>query len=148
MKSFFKIILLLSFFLQNTIAEAGNCIPPGTTVTLTRQSEVDSFPINYPDCDVTYSFPKGSNFLKKRCEKCNLPIISFGKPRQHACLDPNCGKENIKRHEPKVVGKCPECGNDLLKRSGRYGDFVGCKGFPKCRYTSSLEELKSLNNEN
>ena len=52
MKPFFKIFLLLSFFLQNRIAEAGNCIPPGTTVTLTRQSEVDSFPINYPDCDV------------------------------------------------------------------------------------------------
>ncbi|MBK6273625.1 MAG: hypothetical protein IPF58_02550 [Saprospirales bacterium] len=31
---------------------ASNCIPSGTAVTLTRQSEVDSFPINYPGCDV------------------------------------------------------------------------------------------------
>ncbi len=98
---------------------------------------------NYPDCNVTYSIPKGVNFLKKNCEKCGLPIISFGKPRQRACLDPNCGKENTKPHFPEIVGKCPECGEDLVKRSGRYGDFIGCKGFPKCRFTCSLEELES-----
>lgn len=36
--------------------KAGNCIPYGTTVTLTRQSEVDSFPINYPGCDVIQGY--------------------------------------------------------------------------------------------
>lgn len=98
---------------------------------------------NYPDCNVTYSIPKGANFLKKTCEKCGLPIISFGKPRQRACLDVSCGKENTKPHAPEIVGKCPECGEDLVKRSGRYGDFVGCKGFPKCRFTCSVDELES-----
>ncbi len=99
---------------------------------------------NYPECEITYSLPKGATFLKKTCPKCGLPIISFGKPRQHACLDPNCGKDNTKRHVVKVVGVCPDCGKDLVKRSGRYGDFVGCKSFPKCRFTCSLEELKDL----
>lgn len=99
---------------------------------------------NYPDCKTVYSLPKGVSFLKKKCEKCGLPIISFGKPRQHACLDQNCGKENIKPTPPEIIGKCPECGNDLIKRSGRYGDFVGCKGFPKCRFTCSLEDASKL----
>ena len=98
---------------------------------------------NYPDCTTVYSIPKGTNFLKKKCEKCGLPIISFGKPRQRACLDANCGKDKTKTHDPKVVGSCPDCGKDLLKRSGRYGEFVGCSGFPKCRFTCSLEELES-----
>ena len=96
---------------------------------------------NYPDCTTIYSIPKGTNFLKKTCEKCGLPIISFGKPRQRACLDPNCGKEKTKPHEPTEVGECPECGKQLLKRSGRYGEFIGCSGFPKCRFTCSVEEL-------
>jgi len=53
LKFYFKILTLLLFLLlANRIAKAGNCIPSGTTVTLTRQSEVDSFPINYPGCDV------------------------------------------------------------------------------------------------
>lgn len=103
---------------------------------------------NYPDCKITYSLPKGANILKTKCEKCGLPLISFGKPRQRACLDPNCGKEKTKNHEQDILGKCPQCDGDLIKRSGRYGDFVGCKNFPKCRFTCSVDELDSILNEN
>ena len=97
---------------------------------------------NYPDCTTIYSIPKGTNFLKKKCEKCGLPIISYGKPRQRACLDANCGKDTTKPYTPEEVGECPECGEKLLKRSGRYGEFIGCSGFPKCRFTCSVDELK------
>ena len=41
----------LSVFLLNKNLKASNCIPSGT-VTLTRQSEVDSFFINYPNCKI------------------------------------------------------------------------------------------------
>jgi DNA topoisomerase-1 len=93
----------------------------------------------YPDCKATYSLPRGASVLKTKCEKCSLPMISYGKPRQRACLDPKCGKEG-KETTPEVVGKCPDCGKELLKRSGRYGEFIGCSGFPKCRFTQSIEE--------
>ena len=61
------------------------------------------------------------------------------------CLDPNCGKDKVavKAHEPEIVGECPQCGKPLLKRSGRFGEFIGCKGFPKCKFTCSVEELES-----
>ena len=83
-------------------------------------------------------------FLKTTCEECGLPLISFGKPRQRACLDPKCGKDGS---EPtnEIVGTCPECESDLIKRSGRYGEFIGCSGFPKCRFTKSLEENEGEN---
>ncbi|GAB6055731.1 DNA topoisomerase I [Methanobacterium movens] len=97
---------------------------------------------NYPDCKATYSLPRGASVLKTTCEKCSLPLISFGKPRQRACLDPKCGQDG-KETKPEVVGKCPECGKELLKRSGRYGEFIGCSGFPKCRFTQSLEEKEA-----
>jgi DNA topoisomerase-1 len=93
----------------------------------------------YPDCKSTYSLPRGASVLKTTCEKCGLPMISFGKPRQRACLDPKCGKEG-KESTNEVVGKCPECGSNLIKRSGRYGEFIGCSGFPKCRFTQSIEK--------
>jgi DNA topoisomerase-1 len=100
---------------------------------------------NYPDCNVTYSLPRNASVIKKTCEKCGLPMIAAGKGknRQEMCLDPNCGKEATKNYNPEVVGQCPKCGKDLLKRSGRFGDFVGCSGFPKCKFTCSLEELES-----
>ena len=103
---------------------------------------------NFPKCKVTYSLPKGANMLKKTCPTCGLPMISIkkasGKGRDHVCLDSNCGKDVSRRQAPEVVGKCPECGKDLLKRSGRYGEFVGCSGFPRCRFTCSVDELNSL----
>ncbi|WP_226021800.1 DNA topoisomerase I [Halomicrobium salinisoli] len=39
----------------------------------------------------------------------------------------------------KTLGPCPDCGEDLLVRSSRHGSyFVGCDGFPDCRYTLPL----------
>ncbi|MBI5680057.1 MAG: DNA topoisomerase I [Methanobacterium sp.] len=94
----------------------------------------------YPECKETYPIPRGTNVLKSKCEKCGLPMISFGKPRQRACLDPKCGRDG-KEPTNEVVGVCPQCGNQLIKRMGRYGEFVGCSGFPKCRFTKSVDEL-------
>jgi DNA topoisomerase-1 len=29
---------------------------------------------------------------------------------------------------------CPECGRQLQRRFGRFGPFIGCSGYPDCRY--------------
>lgn len=43
--------------------------------------------------------------------------------------------------EPEKVGKpCPTCGHDLIIRWGRYGKFISCSDFPKCRYTEAIFE--------
>lgn len=41
--------------------------------------------------------------------------------------------------EAKAVPKCPKCGNVMRKRTGKYGEFLGCSGFPDCRYTMNLD---------
>ena len=35
--------------------------------------------------------------------------------------------------------RCPECGSKLLIRNGRFGEFLACSAFPKCRYTAKKE---------
>ena len=74
-------------------------------------------------------------------------MISFGKPRQRACMDPKCGRDGDEPPQNEVVGVCPDCGKDLIKRRGRYGEFVGCSGFPRCRYTRSLDEKQDQKSE-
>lgn len=32
-------------------------------------------------------------------------------------------------------GRCPSCGGALRERSGKYGPFLGCVNYPRCRYT-------------
>ncbi|MBI3334670.1 topoisomerase DNA-binding C4 zinc finger domain-containing protein [Candidatus Pacearchaeota archaeon] len=31
--------------------------------------------------------------------------------------------------------KCPECGGEMISRTGKFGVFWGCKDFPNCRGT-------------
>lgn len=33
---------------------------------------------------------------------------------------------------------CPECGSRLIERNGRRGRFMGCSGYPRCRYTRPI----------
>ena len=43
--------------------------------------------------------------------------------------------------EPEKVGRsCPRCGHDLIIRWGRFGKFISCSDFPKCKYTEPYLE--------
>jgi DNA topoisomerase-1 len=53
------------------------------------------------------------------------------------------GKEKIVSLKlAKPLGRtCPKCGeHELLLRSGRFGNFIACSGFPKCKYTEQCDE--------
>lgn len=61
---------------------------------------------------------------------------------------PDCtGARTIDGEElegPKETGEeCPECkGGKLIERDGRYGRFVACNNYPKCKYVKQSEEEK------
>ncbi len=41
----------------------------------------------------------------------------------------------------KPIGElCPECGSELVIRKGRFGEFIACSNFPKCKYTRPIEK--------
>ncbi len=45
----------------------------------------------------------------------------------------------VTKSELEKVGRaCPECGNDLVIRWGRYGKFISCSNFPACRHTEAF----------
>ena len=49
--------------------------------------------------------------------------------------------ENMEKKELERTGdKCPDCGNDLVYRVGRFGKFISCINFPECRYTKGEDE--------
>ncbi len=42
---------------------------------------------------------------------------------------------------PELTGEmCPECGRPLVKKRSRFGEFIGCSGFPECRYIQPLQK--------
>ena len=36
------------------------------------------------------------------------------------------------------INICPWCGGQLIKRTGKNGEFIGCSNFPNCRYSKSV----------
>lgn len=47
-------------------------------------------------------------------------------------------KKIKKETQAKIkAGICPRCGGKLVEREGKYGKFIGCSNFPKCRFVES-----------
>ncbi len=86
------------------------------------------------------------------CEKCGSPMVlkrgRFG-PFLACSAYPEC--RNTRRirvnHEGKAEAKaevlldedCPKCGSKLAKKQGRFGEFIACSSYPKCRYIKMKE---------
>lgn len=49
------------------------------------------------------------------------------------------GAERVPLPEPEPIGEnCPDCGKPLVKKRGRFGEFIACSGYPDCRYTRAI----------
>ena len=43
--------------------------------------------------------------------------------------------QNIQRAQLNVaMNICPRCGKQLVERNGKYGAFIGCSGYPECKF--------------
>ena len=61
----------------------------------------------------------------------NLNIVDKEKRKQHIFY----AKEIKNNKELNQKNTCPKCGGELIKRNGKYGDFIGCSNYPRCKYT-------------
>ncbi len=86
-----------------------------------------------------------------KCDKCGAPmVIKWGRRgRFLGCSNyPNCSNiknfyndENgdIKIEKPEILDeKCPQDEGSLVVKNSRYGKFIGCSNYPKCKYTRKL----------
>ncbi len=46
--------------------------------------------------------------------------------------------DRVQKPVEEVDERCPECGRNLVIRTGRFGRFISCSGFPECRYRRSF----------
>ena len=51
--------------------------------------------------------------------------------------DKKTKKEHIKNIKNTIEKKLPKCGGELVEREGKYGKFLGCSNYPKCKYTKN-----------
>ena len=93
--------------------------------------------------------------LDEACPKCGKPLnIRFGKRgRFIGCTGyPDCdytrnlnetAEQAAAEEEAPVIIEdrgCPEDGGQLVVKKGRYGKFIGCANYPKCKHIEPLEK--------
>ena len=85
------------------------------------------------------------------CDKCGSPmIVKWGPKGQFLACSAFPGCRNIKNFQRNDKGeievekpletdeKCPEDGAPLVVKQGRYGKFLGCSNYPRCKFTKKL----------
>ena len=46
--------------------------------------------------------------------------------------------EKVKIEDELKGEMCEQCGKPMAKKSGRFGDFIACTGYPECKNTKPI----------
>ncbi len=108
----------------------------------------------YPDCTWTVDIPETeedpldvSELEGQTCEECGSPMrlrtartgsvflgcTAYPRCRNAVNVSVQGGKPEARPDEP-TGEQCPACGHGLVKRHGRFGEYVSCSNYPDCRY--------------
>lgn len=110
------------------------------------KNQVDNIAETVKRKDVT------QELLNEKCPECGKPLsIRLGKrDRFIGCTGyPDCSYTRAMEEQPGeashdaelVEGRqCPDCGGALKIKHGRYGKFIGCGNYPKCKHIESLNK--------
>lgn len=94
----------------------------------------------YVDYDFTANLEDQLDAISRGDERWLEVLAHFWSPFKNLVDET---QQNVKRsdvtQEP-IDEKCPECGKPLSIRLGRSGRFIGCTGYPDCKYTRNLKE--------
>lgn len=53
-------------------------------------------------------------------------------------MNQQCYEKMAEIQKSMKVEVCPRCGGELVMRNGKFGRFLGCGNYPKCRYTRNV----------
>ena len=69
-----------------------------------------------------------------------IACSNYPKCKYSRNADASAEEASEEKAAPEVLDeKCPQCGKNLIKRKGRYGEFIACEGYPKCKYSRKIE---------
>lgn len=110
------------------------------------KNQVDNIAETVKRKDVT------QELLDEKCPECGKPLsIRLGKrDRFIGCTGyPDCSYTRAMEEKPEDVSqdaevvegrRCPECQGELKIKHGRFGKFIGCSNYPKCKHIESLNK--------
>ncbi len=108
----------------------------------------------YPECrhtrDLTAGEPAAPQ-VAESCPACGRPMTlrrgrwgvflactGYPECRTTRRIKVQNGTIEVSR-DVELEARCPECGRALARKSGRFGEYVGCSAYPACRYIQPEE---------
>ena len=102
---------------------------------------IEMLETNFPDIvseKFTANMEKDLDVIAEKGGDWQQTLVNFYFPFMKRVED---GKENIislKTATP-IGRNCPKCESELVLRKGRFGEFIACSGFPKCKYLENAD---------
>jgi len=95
------------------------------------------------DCQFTADVENNLDEIAGNKKEWTKIIADFYKPFEKNLKMKN---EEIKKEDfQKDLGrKCPECGNKLIEKFGRFGKFIACSNYPECKFTEKTKEDQAV----
>lgn len=99
---------------------------------------VENFPSIFYE-EFTSQMEQNLDKVEEGKKEWNKLVGSFYRTFEPALDKASENMRNVKKEREKPTGeKCPKCGAELVIKEGRYGKFIACPNFPKCRYTKRM----------
>jgi len=110
----------------------------GTTV---NQILVDHFP-DIVDIKFTAKMEKELDEIAEGNENWKTILRDFYTPFNEN-LEKKYDAVEKKKEEPILTDEiCPKCGKTLAIKTGRFGKFLACTGYPECKHTKNIKDEK------
>lgn len=122
---------------RDYVKKINNKLVPSDLGRLVIQKLVgDNFDL--ADLDFTRRLEEGLDAVAEARTK-RLDILAPFHKRLQAQIAISLEDEGKWWPEPESIDEaCPECGKPLMSRWGRNGVFIGCDGYPECKYTRPI----------
>jgi len=91
-----------------------------------------------PDCGQNLKIKLGRYGKFLACS--GFPECKFTKPYLAGGSHPQ--QKNISK---QIEEKCPKCGSNLTLKEGKFGPFLACSAYPKCKFTKNIEISAKIN---
>jgi DNA topoisomerase-1 len=66
-------------------------------------------------------------------------VRDFYTPFEKSLEKATLAMEKVKLADEPAGENCPKCGQPMVVKTGRYGKFIACSGYPECKYTKPFQ---------
>jgi DNA topoisomerase-1 len=130
------------------VEKEGKALKPTELGVIVNEQLVKHFPVIMDVAFTAHMEDDLDNILEGKMDLYSV-LNEFWVPFEATLKKADVEMEKIKK-EILTDEKCTKCGKPMMIRSGRFGDFMACSGYPECKSTKPLpgskeaEEVKEV----